>query len=153
MEQHEFKMVHYLSHTVKDLIERKEEGLLGVECAAHYWGYSTFPNDLAIFLLEDNTKTNDGDFIEAGMSYLIVPNVNTNNIVRLTDKLFITDREQTICDLVRYNRSECYTYEAVKDAVLSTDFNIYRLRDLAESYNVLDRLNQIIEEALADDEL
>lgn len=122
-------------------------GIIGVEAAAGYWGLCTF-NHIAntILLFNDNTLTNEGICEGEGFSILFVPNVNYNNTINLSKHLRVTDPEQTVCDMIRYNRHEFHLYETVYEAIEGS-VNINRLEQLAKEYNILDRLYSIYKEA------
>lgn len=77
-----------------------------------------------------------------------MPNVNTKNIVNLSECLSVTDREQTVCDMVRYNRHEFHLFETVLSAYDDGDVDVDRLEKMADDYGLLDRLHQIYQEAL-----
>ena len=67
------------------------------------------------------------------------PDINTDSIVKLSDPLSVTDKEQTVCDMIRYNRHEFHLFETVLNAY-EGDVDIARLEILAKNYNILDKL-------------
>lgn len=142
------KMGEELNNSIYNLTAGNYPGLLGVETATAYWGMSTFNPEIPIFLINDNTQDNDGYFSNWALSYLFVPNVNTKNIVNLSECLSVTDREQTVCDMVRYNRHEFHLFETVLSAYDDGDVDVDRLEKMADDYGLLDRLHQIYQEAL-----
>lgn len=140
-------MAKNLANDVYSLIEYDYPGLLGVETATAYWGMSTFNIGIPIFLVNDDNTDAEGYFARCALSALFAPKVNSHNIVRLSEKLFITDREQTVIDMIRYKRHEFHLYETVLSAYEDGEADIERLEKLALEYNVLDRLHEIYKEA------
>ena len=78
---------------------------------------------------------------------MLFRSVNTKNIVSLSRHLSVTDPEQTVCDMVRYNRHEFHLYETLLNAY-EGDVDIERLEQLAKQYDILDKMKQLYEEAL-----
>lgn len=132
------------------LIKSNASGIIGVEAATAYWGLSTFPYDIPIFLFNDDTLDNEGHEERFSSIYLFVPNVNMENTVRLSDTLCVTDREQTVCDMVRYNRHEFHLFETVMDALEDKRTDLVKLEKLARQYGIWERINEIYEEACID---
>lgn len=141
-------------YMIDNLIKPSLEGILGVECATSYHGLSTFRPDMPILLWEDQSQDNDGEFVRCGLSFLFVPNVNKENIVKLSDTLYVTDKEQTIVDMLRYNRHEFHLYESILSAYWDKMVDIERLERIAKEYNVYNKLMESIplaEEAYYED--
>ena len=84
MEYTGIKMGKELDNSIHALIEYDYSGLLGVEAATSYWGLSTFPYNIPIFLVNDNAMNENGYSVDSALAMLFVPNVNTENIVRLS---------------------------------------------------------------------
>lgn len=147
MERAGIKMGKELDNSIHALIEYDYPGLLGVEAATSYWGLSTFPYDIPIFLVNDNAMGYDGYSVDSALAMLFVPDVNTKNIVSLSRHLSVTDPEQTVCDMVRYNRHEFHLYETLLNAY-EGDVDIERLEQLAKQCDILDKMKQLYEEAL-----
>lgn len=141
------KMGMAIKNDVYSLIRYDYNGIIGVEAATAYWGLSTFNPAMPIFLVDDANASQDGLFVESSLSMFFVPNVNMNNLVELSDHLRITDPEQTVCDMVRYNRHEFHLFETLISAY-SGMVDIKRLRRLAEQYNIGDEMQKLYEEAL-----
>ena len=130
MEYTGIKMGKELDNSIHALIEYDYSGLLGVEAATSYWGLSTFPYNIPIFLVNDNAMNENGYSVDSALAMLFVPNVNTENIVRLSKHLSVTDPEQTVCDMVRYNRHEFHLFETLLHAY-EGDVDRERLEELA----------------------
>jgi hypothetical protein len=137
-----------LNTSLNVLKDTSTEGIVGVESATAWWGLSSFDPDITIFLFEDNTKNNSGYYFHGGLDFLFVPDVNFDNVVYLTDKLCVTDREQTICDMIRYNRHEFHLYETVISAFDDKEINMDKLLNLAEHYGIKDKLFELYDLAL-----
>lgn len=148
MESYESIVGKSLSNDIHSLIKMNYEGLIGVESATEYWGLSTFWSNRTILLYEDSTQNYDGYISEFGLCFFFVPDVNTKNIVHITEKLSVTDREQTVCDMVRYNRHEFHLYETIISAYEDGEVDIEKMERLAEEYNILDRLRNLYQTAL-----
>ena len=153
MEQSTFRMDGKLNNGLYSLLDSDYSALIGVETATGYWGLSTFSPDYAIILFNDNNRDNDGYFLDnVGTHMLFVPNVNTENIVYLSEKLRITDLEQTVVDMVRYNRHEFHLYETLISAIDDKMADLDRLENLAKEYGVYDKMMKLYDEALEAEE-
>lgn len=153
MEQSTFRMDGKLNNGLYSLINSDYNALIGVETATGYWGLSTFSPDYAIILFNDNNRDNDGYFLEnVGTHMLFVPNVNTENIVYLSEHLRITDLEQTVVDMVRYNRHEFHLYETLISAIDDKMADLDRLEKLSRQYNVWDKMQEQLQLALMAEE-
>lgn len=127
-----------------------QRGLLGVEWAANYWGYSTFNPFIPIFMIEDNELGVEGCFVSGMICNFFAPNVNKINIVNLGDDLYVTDREQTIVDMIRYDRSACYSYETVMYGLEDENIDKVKLESLAKQYGVLEKMYEMYQVACDD---
>jgi hypothetical protein len=136
-----------IKNDVYSLIEYDYDGIIGVEAATSYWGLSTFNPAIPIFLFNDDNAEENGLFVESSLSVLFVPNVNMDNLVELSEHLRITDPEQTVCDMVRYNRHEFHLFETLISAY-SGMVNIEKLESLANYYNISDKMQKLYKEAL-----
>lgn len=153
MEQSKFRMDGKLNNGLYTLINSDYNAIIGVETASGYWGLSTFSPDYAIMLFNDNNKNSDGYFIDnVGTHILFVPDVNLENIVNLSEHLRITDLEQTVVDMVRYNRHEFHLYETLISAIDDKMADLDRLEKLARQYNVWDKMQELLKEALIAEE-
>ncbi len=123
-------------------------GLIGVETASGHWGLSTFSPDFTIVLFNDDTLSSDGYEVNCGINTLFVPHVNTDNIVHLSEHLRVTDPEQTVVDMIRYNRHEFHLYETLISAIDNEQVNIDRLNELAKQYGVYEKMYKQLDNAL-----
>jgi hypothetical protein len=149
MEHQYTNMGKPLNTSINSLISTDYNGIIGVESATAWWGFSTFNPDISILLFNDSKAPKDGIEYNLGMSILFVPDVNKDNLVNLSHHLRITDREQTVCDMIRYNRHEFHLYETVLSAFDDESIDFDKLLRLAEYYNIKDKLYNIHELALA----
>lgn len=140
-----------IKNDVYSLIQYDYPGIIGVEAAASYWGLSTFNPAIPIFLVNDDNADSTGLFVESALSMLYVPNVNTDNLIQLSEHLRITDPEQTVCDMVRYGRHDFHLFETLLNAY-DGDVDIERLERLAEYYNILDKMRELYKSALETEE-
>jgi hypothetical protein len=139
-----YAMDYMLKHDIASLANSNVSGLLGVETATAYWGLSTFLPEIPIFLIKDNT---DGVyFVECTLSTLYSKYVNIDNVFKLSDTLYITDPEQTVCDMVRFQRHEFHLFETLINAYDGA-VDIERLERLAEQYDILQIMREMTEEA------
>ncbi len=136
-----------LNNSINALKAYDYPGLLGVESATEYWGLSTFYGIKPIFLFQDNSQNNEGYESSIAINLLFVPNVNTTNVVYLSEHLSVTDPEQTVCDMVRYQRHEFHLFETLLNAY-EGDVDIERLETLADQYGILERIRTLYQEAL-----
>lgn len=127
-----------------------QKGLLGIEWAANYWGYSTFNPFMPIFIHEDDEFGAEGYFVDGIISNFFAPNINKTNIVDLGDGLYVTDKEQTIVDMLRYNRSACYLYETVMYGLEDDNIDKGKLESLAKQYGVLEKMYEVYKIACDD---
>lgn len=134
-------------NSINALIRYDWNGLLGVESATEYWGLSTFYGVSPIFLFNDNSQDMSGYQSSFGISILAVPHVNKKNVVQLSEHLFVTDKEQTVCDMVRYNRHEFHLFETLLEAYNGL-VDIERMESLAKKYGILRRMRSLHKEAL-----
>ena len=150
MGQYAFNLDGSVNYSINALIERGQTGrigILGVECASAWWNLCSFSPDIAIFMIDDKTAPSDGIFYGSTFCMYFVPNVNFTNTVELAPNVIVTDKEQTVVDMVRYQRQEFHLYETVMSAY-EGEVDIERMESIAESYGVLDRLREINELAI-----
>lgn len=98
-------------------------------------------------MINDNNVEDSGLLIESSLPFFYTPNVNQENVVYLSKNLRVTDKEQTVCDMVRYNRHEFHLFETLLSAYDGM-VNIERLENLAKQYGILDKMRRLYEEAL-----
>lgn len=136
-----------IKNDIYSLIEYDYNGIIGVEAATAYWGLSTFNPEIPIFLINDKHAKERGFFVETSLSMLFVPNINMSNLIKLSEHLRITDPEQTVCDMVRYQRHEFHLFETLLNAY-NKMVDIERMEYIAKQYNILDRIKELYKEAL-----
>lgn len=129
-------------HTIRDSIKMDANILIGVESATEYWGLSTFYS-------VDTIKLVDGDAIgyDRDRSVLYATDINKENIVYLNKHTRVTDKEQTVCDMVRYNRHEFHLYETLISAFDDECVDLERLEKLARGYGIWDKMLEELEQA------
>lgn len=129
---------------LRSTIKMDVDGLIGVESATEYWGLSTFYSFRTIMLFNDNTMDRNGtEFLGS----LFVPDVNEENTVYLNKHTRVTDKEQTVCDMVRYNRHEFHLYETLISAFDEGCVDLERLEKLARGYGIWDKMLEELEQA------
>lgn len=131
-----------VTNSVKHLIENDVNAIIGLESATEYWNLSTFISDKPIIIFTENNAEQDNIITER------LDNVNTENVVYLSKHLRVTDLEQTVIDMVRYNRHEFHLYETLISAIHEKMANIDRLNELAKQYGVYEKMYQQLEDAL-----
>ena len=152
MESSGIKMGTGIDNSINSLIKYDYNALIGVETATGYWGLSSFYSPRPITLISDNRLDNNGYEAEGAINMLFVPDVNLENIVNLSEHLRITDLEQTVVDMVRYNRHEFHLYETLISAIDDKMADLDRLEKLARQYNVWDKMQMLLKEALIAEE-
>jgi len=141
-----------LNNSVWALAENDYDALIGVETATGYYGLSTFSSDFVITMLEDNTLDNCGYEVQCGMTTLFVPHINYQNVIKLSEHTLITDKEQTVIDMIRYNRHEFHLFETLVSAIDSEQVDVERLNNLAKQYGIYDKMYKLLDEALEAEE-
>lgn len=129
-------------HTIRDSIGMDADILIGVESATEYWRLSTFYS-------VDTIKLVDGDSIryDRDRSILYATDINKDNTVYLNKHTRVTDKEQTVCDMVRYNRHEFHLYETLISAFDDGCVDLKRLEKLARGYGIWDKMLEELEQA------
>ena len=141
-------MESVVSYTIQDMIDADKRGLLGLECASAYWGMSTFRWDMPIFLIKSDCE--EPIDVPAQISFFFANDICFDNSVKLSDKLSIIDREQTVCDMIRYDRQEFHLYETILSAFEDDEVDIDKLNRLAKKFGIYDRLYKLKELAEED---
>ena len=131
MEYTTSKMAEALNNNVYELIEWDYPGIIGVESATSYWGLSTYNPSNCIIMVSDNNAGDSGILVESSLPFFYAPNINQDNVVYLSKHLRVTDKEQTVCDMVRYNRHEFHLFETLINAY-DNMVDIERLEHLAK---------------------
>lgn len=147
MEYSTSKMVQAISNDVYELIEWNYPGIIGIESATSYWGLSTYNPSNCIIMINDNSAGDSGILVESSLPFFYAPNINQENVVYLSKNLRVTDKEQTVCDMVRYNRHEFHLFETLINAYDGM-VDIERLETLARQYDILDKMRDLYNEAL-----
>lgn len=129
------------------MIEWNYPGIIGAESATSYWGLSTYNPSNCIIMINDNHAGDSGILVESSLLFFYAPNTNQENVVYLSENLRVTDKEQTVCDMVRYNRHKFHLFETLLNAYDGM-VNIKRLEDLAKQYGILDRMRNLYTEVL-----
>lgn len=143
-----FLLNGHLDIGVHALAKRDFNGIAGVETASGYWGLSAFLPEHTILMVNDDTLDENGRRCDLGVSILAVPKLNTENVVHLSEHFRVTDLEQTVIDMIRYNRHEFHLYETLISAIDSEEADIERLNNLAKRYGVYDKMYRQLELAL-----
>ena len=102
MEYSTSKIAQAINNDVYDLIKWDYPGIIGIESATSYWGLSTYNPSNYIIMINDNNVEDSGLLIESSLPFFYTPNVNQENVVYLSKNLRVTDKEQTVCDMVRF---------------------------------------------------
>lgn len=117
-------------------------GTLGVEWAAGYWGLCSYNTDMPIFLIKDAKANNL--FIDNQISYLFDSKINNDNVSSLSDTLYVTSPEQTVCDMIRYKRHDFHLYETIDSSTWTGIVDSTKLNKLLESYGLTETYNELV---------
>ena len=123
---------------------------MGVQSAIAYWGLSTYSwQDFPIFFYKSCKEV---EHIDGPIRFIGVPDgVPTKNIVPLGGNLFVTDKWQSACDLVRYGCDVFHTQEALFDYYCYEDAeSIAKLEAMSKEYGILEKLHQLRDQGEAD---
>lgn len=131
-----------------NLVRMNQDSLVGLESATGYWGLSTYCSTMPHYLYKLDIENGYKEVDLPTAVYLFSSSVNLENVVYLSEKFRITDMEQTICDMIRFDRQEFHLFETVISAFEDSRVNKERLNTLAEEYGIRDRLNKIYIEAI-----
>lgn len=137
-----------LDNSIPALIRADYPAILGLECATSYWGLSTFPPNIPITMFPLPGADPEGEFQHGGISMFFIPYEDKLSLVNITEHLQVTDREQTICDMIRFHRHEFHLYETVLSAYDDPDVDVKRLECMAEGYGILEELHRLYDLAL-----
>lgn len=151
MECSEIMLGSAIDNNVYDLIAWDYPGIIGIESATAYWGLSTYTTSRCIILFNNDDLDASGFFVNSSMPMFFAPDINEENVVYLSKSLRVTDREQTVCDMVRYERHEYHLFETLINAY-DGDVDVKRMERLAKQYNILDKMRELYHEALLIDE-
>lgn len=135
-------MAEFYVNTVDTCKQLGETGILGLECASGYWGLSSFDWFSNPIFLAYSEFHEAGEFFKGTATYYFVDcEPSYDNTVLYADGIYITNKERTICDMVKFQCQEFHLFEAIFDYYTYEDEeSIKRLEDLASSYGVLDQL-------------
>jgi hypothetical protein len=132
--------------------EYQLKGVLGIEWAAGYWGLATFSTTNPIFICEFPLMNDDYYYVHGAVSDMYVKKYEPLGLVDLKDGLYVTDKEQTVCDMLRYDRHEFHLYEvmvSVDEGLVDRD----KLNHMLRYYGLEEKFNQVMQDALqAEDE-
>lgn len=131
--------MNYLQVGIDDYISMKGKGVIGLECASGYWGMSTFPKNCLVFLSDKIDKDYPGV-----ISFVKVDKLTIDNTIKLSDGLYITNKERTICDMIKYGCEERFLLESIDD--YCTDNNEDKLKCLLLQYGLMDKYLKYKEE-------
>lgn len=152
MEYSTSKMVQAINNDVNELIEWNYPGVIGIESASSYWGLSTYNPSNCIIMINDNSAGDSGILVESSLPFFYAPNINQENVVYLSENLRITNKEQTVCDMVRYKRHEFHLFETLLSAYDGM-VDIERMENIAREYNILNNMRDLYNQArLTEDE-
>ena len=139
-------MARPIEYSIYDLIRMQKTGVLGLEYASAYWGMCSYSQGRPIFIISTKSSSN---FVEAQISYLFADYKGTDRI-KLADDLYITSREQTVCDLILYDCHEFYLYETILSVFEDVYVDREKLESLARDYNIYEKLYTLKERAESD---
>lgn len=126
-------------------------GVLGLEAAAGYWGMSTFDYlDFPIFLFEADKVIDLRDNISfVGIPRDLSNSCNVDISEQFGEGLFVTNKLQTICDMIICDCDLFHLLETIDDFyTFESDSSISELEKLAEQQGVLHRLKELYEMSL-----
>ena len=130
--------------SLKDCPALGIRGILGVEAAAGYWGLSAYSfMSHPIFLASaelDRIRRVQGD-----ISYLLIPpsiaNLADERTVYFQDGIYVTDKQQTICDMIRFDADEFTKLESIYNYYCYED--VPALESMARSLGIIDELHRL----------
>lgn len=126
-------------------------GILCTEAASGYLGLSSYEyNSFPIFLY--SSDLNGISRIQSVISYLGVPEkLDYTNTLDIGNDIHVTNKEQTICDLIRFDCDTFTTLESIYNYyAYEGNEAIMRLEALARKYGILDTLQKMLIQAEED---
>lgn len=130
--------------SLKDCKSLGIKGILGVEAAAGYWGlssYSYFSYPIFLTNIEDDHVRR----IQGDISYLLIPfsmeKLTLDHTVYFQDDIYVTDKQRTICDMIRFDADEFTKLEAIYNYYCFED--VPALEEMASSLGIIDELHRL----------
>ena len=138
-----------INYSTNNLIERNFPCIIGLEAAATWWGLGTYNDSRNIMLVEDSDAPVEGEFIDADIAGFFVPSIDRTQLIKLSDCVSVTSKAQTVCDVIRYDRSLCYVLDIVMEAEESDDEAFKsELYALLDKYGLRQKYNELYAEAV-----
>lgn len=125
-------------------------GTLGLQAAAAYWGMATYDfTHLPIFIFESD------EMIEChgNISYIgVARKLDNGHLIDISSQygegITVTDKVQTICDMIICNCDIFHTLETIDDYyTYESEDDVNKLESLAREYGVYERLQELVEES------
>lgn len=145
MEQSNRGMGRPVAFGIDYLKRTKTKSVICLEAASAYWGMCSYSPDIPILLMPSDSGNS---FIEMQISMMFVTDFSLDNTVDIGDGVKVTDRERTVCDMIRYNRHEFHLYETVMSAFEDGEADMEKLIKLARKYNIEEKLYETYKKAL-----
>lgn len=120
MEQSNRGMGRPVAFGIDYLKRTKTKSVICLEAASAYWGMCSYSPDIPILLMPSDSG----------------------------NRVKVTDRERTVCDMIRYNRHEFHLYETVMSAFEDGEVDMEKLIKLARKYNIEEKLYETYNKAL-----
>lgn len=134
--------MNYLQASLEGYKNMKGKGVIGVECASGYWGMSTFPTNCLVFLSDKISKDSNGV-----ISFVKVDKITLDNTVEIADGLYVTDKERTICDMIKYGCEVRFLLESIEDYCTDDDNKeLTKLKDMLMKENLWEKYLEYKEE-------
>lgn len=130
--------------SIKDCPALGIRGIMGVEAAAGYWGLSAYSfMSHPIFLV--NVEVDRVRRVQGDISYLFIPSrvasLTDEHIIYFQDGIYVTDKQQTICDMIRFDADEFTKLEAIYNYYCYED--VPALESMARSLGIIDELHRL----------
>lgn len=108
------------------------------ESALSVLGYSTCINYVPVYLNSEMT-------LDAQCILLMKEDMDYQDVVTLDNGYRVTTIERTICDMIRWDRQEEFTYQALVDYYFEFE-DLTKLYKAADKYGVRQQIDDYIEE-------
>ena len=117
-------------------------GILCTEAASGYWGLSSYDHETFPILFA-YIKDIEVRLVQNSVSFLCIPDrLDYRHTKKISEHIYVTDKERTICDMIKYDCQEFHLLESV--------FYYYnfgedadKLEQLAKEYGIYDRLLEL----------
>ena len=130
----EYDLNELLIHTSGNL-----EGILCLEHASNINHLSTYP-PLPIMIYKKCKLV-----IERGCFQVIgVDKLDYSDCNKINDKLFVTNAERTICEMIKHEREDSVIYESIDHYLRLNNKGIDTLRRYAEKYKIRSKLEEYL---------